>query len=497
MQRQTPNQKVFLLFLDFERKTGTKITHGNIDEAVQYVKKNTDSDIPKSELDELVLRYMNISPQLRTRDVITSLLGRALANSKRPKVLTSEETKEMLDKEKKQKQISADLKASAEQTDRQKQQDLTMAKAGEVERRTRETEERRQETVAANFGYGRPAPRPPYFVNPPDDEKLNDDCLLCQGSLSSLPVAFCRYCRSVMHLSCYNKMTPEQRKSLFTEQGLCRICKNNLKYKDVMKSMAQGRIVDDPTYFRWPPEAVFHFSSPSEKVASDRMLRQQQDDEYDATLAKDFVLPVLTEEELQEAGFARQQQEQQERLDQDEMRRMRLAAFEEYKKHADADRAAEMAMRVGPAAPLFQSLQRRPSIPAPAVAAPLRDEDIDRMLPDLPPSSSRFIVSPYQRRFQQQREEAVSNFRRATDSSEESRYFNRIMEERMQRMLGNEGAESKGSGAEAKGSGAEEKKGGRQNKYSKKKYIKRHSKKCHSKKCHSKKRHSKKRHSNK
>ena len=474
MQRQTPNQKVFLLFLEFEKKVGTKITHSNINKAIQYVLNYynaNDSDIPiQSELRELVSRYMQIPPGIRTRGVINSTYGRALADFKKPKALTEAE-KEAVQKKKEEKQkFFADLKTSAEQTDRQKQQDLTMAKAGEVERRTRETEELRQETVAASFGYGRPAPRPPYFVNPPDDEKLNDECFLCQESLSSsLPVAFCRYCHSVVHLSCYNEMTPEQRKSLFTKQGLCRICKNGLKEKDV-KIMEQRCSVDDPTYFRWPPEAVVNLVSPADKAAAERMLRQQQEGEYAKTLAKDFVLPVLSDEELQEAGVARlQQEEQQKILDEDEMRRIRLDALEKYKKHADNDKAAEMEMRARAAVPLLPSLQRLPLVPVPAAA--LTDEDIDHMflntLPDnlYPSSSSRFHQAQGSR---QQPTDFGFGFR-ALDFEESEKALNEIRQRRQRK------------------EDEQKKKGGKQNKYTKKKYKKRHSKKRHSKKRHSKK----------
>jgi hypothetical protein len=412
---------------------------------------------------------MQIAPSRRTREVLNSPYGRSLTNFEKPKALTKEEKEKMLEKEKQKQKFFADLKASAEQTDRQKQQDLIRAREEEVERRRRENEELRQENLAASFGYGRPAPRPPYFVNPPNDEKLNDDCLLCQQSLSSFPVAFCRYCRSVMHLSCYNELTPEQRKSLFTEQGLCRICKNGLKQKDV-RNMEVRRIVDDPTYFRWPPEAVFNFVSPDEKAAADRMLREKQDGEYAQAVAKDFVLPVISDEELREAMVARQQQEQQEKLDEVEIRRMRLAAFEEYKKRADADKAAEMEMHARAATPLFPSLQRPPA-PVPAAAAfeplrPLRDDDLDLMLstppdPLYPSSSSKF----------QQRVTNPSNLGsfRVLNLDESQKAMEDIMLRRVMKQ-------------------SKEKKGGKQNKYSKKKYIKRHSKKRHSKKRHSKKR---------
>jgi len=115
MQRQTPNQKVFLLFLEFESKTGKKITADNIDEAIQYVLKNyNDRDIPtQSELRQLarqlVLRYMQIPLLRRTRDVLKNTYGRALANFEKPKALT-EAGKEV------QKKKQQDLMARASST---------------------------------------------------------------------------------------------------------------------------------------------------------------------------------------------------------------------------------------------------------------------------------------------------------------------------------------------------------------------------------------------
>jgi hypothetical protein len=279
-------------------------------------------------------------------------------------------------------------------------------------------------------------------------------------------------------------MTLEQRKSLFTKQGLCRICKNGLKEKDV-KIMEKRHSVDDPTYFRWPREAVVNLVSPDEKADAEKILRKQQDAEYDATLAKDFVLPVLTEEKLQEAGVARLQQEEQHKiLDEDEMKRIRLDALKKYQKQAEADKAAEMEMHARRAdAPLFTSLQRQPPVSA-AAAQPLRDdalraltdEDIHRRLFGTPPeplypsSSRRFHQAQGSR---QQPTDFGFGFR-ALDFEESEAALNRHRQRKKEKE-------------------EEDKKGGKQNKYSKKKYIKRHSKKRHSKKRHSKKRYSKKR----
>jgi len=108
MQSQTTsNQKVFLLFLEFEKKLGIKITADNIDEAIQYVLKNyNDPDIPiQSKLHELVLRYMQIAPSRRTREVLNSLYGRSLANFEKPKALTKEEKEKMLEIKKQKQQV--------------------------------------------------------------------------------------------------------------------------------------------------------------------------------------------------------------------------------------------------------------------------------------------------------------------------------------------------------------------------------------------------------
>ena len=77
----TPNEKVFMLFLEFETTSGKRITSDTMDQAIAYVLKNyKDSDIPTlDKLRELASRYIQI-PGNRTRLVVSGPYGRKVAN---------------------------------------------------------------------------------------------------------------------------------------------------------------------------------------------------------------------------------------------------------------------------------------------------------------------------------------------------------------------------------------------------------------------------------
>ena len=312
----TPNEKVFMLFLEFETTSGKRITSVTMDQAIAYVLKNyKDSDIPtRDKLRELASRYIQI-PGNRTRLVVSGPYGRKVANFEKPTPLTLEKKKETEEKKQREDAFFKSLKESAEKIEQQREFELTRSRELGRERERKNQEDCLLQRLSVEMGYDIPAPRPPYFVDPPSGEKLNDVCFVCRENLD-LPVAFCRYCHSSIHLACYNEMTPEERKTLFTREGfsgyattgLCNVCKNGYKPDEILR-MKQLGSMDDATYFRWPSDTLFHPTSPAEKAkkyAASRELLEKQKREYEEAVAIDF--PILSQDELNEARVNRQRQ---------------------------------------------------------------------------------------------------------------------------------------------------------------------------------------------
>lgn len=327
----TPAEKTFLLFLNFENEKKIKITTENIQDAINFVLENYPNDptipIPSQhDLEQLALQYIKIHPTSRTRTYITGPFGRAVA--KKPLTLKDIEYRkqELKKREERQGGLLRLAMVRSTEIDKANEESYKQAVKERNEKIAKYKKECEIEDEYKRMGYALPAQRPPFFVSSPPiydaSRSLPEDdmplCICLDRIRPGTPVAFCRYCKYSLHLECYNEMSEEQRKTLFIREGftgfettgVCNICHNGLTDEQLIRMKQRGSM-DDPTYYRWPPDSLPLPSSLSQHpvgftAAADH--NKSVDDAYQASLQADWGM-IMTA-----AATATEQRELQEQF---------------------------------------------------------------------------------------------------------------------------------------------------------------------------------------
>jgi hypothetical protein len=253
-------QKVLDLLLQYEQQNHVYIYPVNRLAALQYVTQNYGINIPTDhEILLLIDRYIGIPVMNRNSSFLRSQSPFVKSLAKIPKKpLTPEEKKLKAEKKKEEAEFFQGLKEARLFREGGLPAQYAIAVQERDARIKRDEEECKLIEGYHSFGWASPAQRPPYFVTPkPDIWGGEQMCAACMEVFNENDqIAFCRYCSTALHLRCYNFRTPEQRILFFErDTGVCKFCHNGL---NMIKLVEMGRkgISDDPTYFRWPRDAV-------------------------------------------------------------------------------------------------------------------------------------------------------------------------------------------------------------------------------------------------